>query len=95
MLDRKRARTLDFVLGGVDLLEGGNEERCSLTGTVLGTSNNISTHEGNRDGLFLNWGRSLETFLVDAHQQLTLEVVVLETVSLCLGNVLLKTKTKT
>lgn len=46
---------LDGVLGGVDLLDEWNRVRTSLTGSVLGSSNDVLSFESDGDAVFLNW----------------------------------------
>jgi hypothetical protein len=99
---------LDLLDFGVDTLEGRDDEGGGLSRSVLGTSEDVATGEGDGDGFFLNGRGTLElrtqvmsgirrrkrreegthTGLKDTHQQLALEEVVLELVTLGVGDIL-------
>ena len=64
----------------------------SLTCPVLRSREDIPAGEGNGDALLLDGAGLFKTFLVDAHQQLPLEQVILKVVALCLCDILLTTR---
>ncbi|RBQ82883.1 hypothetical protein VDGD_21002 [Verticillium dahliae] len=69
---------LDFGDFGVDLFEGGDNEGGGLAGAVLGAGQDIATGQGDRDGFFLDGRGLLKTGLEDSHQQIPLQLEVLE-----------------
>mmetsp|Transcript_28839 Transcript_28839/g.72338 ORF Transcript_28839/g.72338 Transcript_28839/m.72338 type:complete len:287 (+) Transcript_28839:1765-2625(+) len=73
---------LDLVLGSVHLLKHRDGESGGLAGAILGTGEDVTTCERDRDALLLDGAGPLEALLVDAHQQLPLEKIVLEVVAL-------------
>jgi len=52
----------------------------------------VASNQRHRNTLFLDWRRILPTLLENPHQQLALEVVILEAVPLCCSHVLNKPK---
>ena len=83
-----RFRTLHVVLGGIHLLQGRNQKGGGLSSSVLRSGEHIAVHQDLWDGLFLDGRRRLESLLVDAHQELALQIVILERVSVRSGNIL-------
>lgn len=51
-------------------------------------SEDVASGEGDRDGLLLDWTRTLETSFEDAHEKLAFEKVVLEVVAFGVEDVL-------
>lgn len=70
------------VLLEIDALENWDEIGACFSGAVLGAGEDVAAGEGDWDGGFLDRGRMLEPHLVDAHEQVALEIVVLELVAL-------------
>jgi hypothetical protein len=73
---------LDLRLGGVYLLQHRDAEGCGLAGAVLGARQDVAAGQGNGYALLLNGRWLFEALLVDAHEQLPLEEVVLKVVAL-------------
>lgn len=82
--------TLDLRLGGVYFLQHWDAEGCCLACAVLGPSQDITACQGDGDAFFLNGGGLFKALLVDAHQELPLQEIVLEIVALGGGHVLQK-----
>lgn len=71
-------------------LKGGNNEGCGFSSAVLRSRKDVSSCQGNRDGLFLNWRGLLEACLEDSHHKLALDEEVLKLKSLGRGYVLME-----
>mmetsp|Transcript_15818 Transcript_15818/g.40766 ORF Transcript_15818/g.40766 Transcript_15818/m.40766 type:complete len:470 (-) Transcript_15818:225-1634(-) len=85
---RHEDHRLDVGLGGVRLLEHGDDEGGGLSRAVLRAGQDVAPRERDWDRLLLDGRGTLKARLEDAHQQLTLEEVVLELVALGRGDVL-------
>mmetsp|Transcript_59395 Transcript_59395/g.173770 ORF Transcript_59395/g.173770 Transcript_59395/m.173770 type:complete len:237 (-) Transcript_59395:304-1014(-) len=86
-LQRELARgheyqALDDVLGGRALLEQRDDEGAGLAGAVLGARQHGLPRQGDRDAILLDRRGLLVALLEDPHEELALEVVVLEVVAL-------------
>ena len=68
------------------------KEASRRTCPVLCSGEDITTGEGNWDALLLDWTGLLEPFLVNAHEKLPLEQVVLKIVTLRFCDILLARK---
>ena len=79
---------MDLVLRGVDLFEHGDAEGRGLSGAVLRAGEDVPAGEGDRDALLLDGAGPLKALLVDAHEELPLEEIVLKLVTLCCCNIL-------
>ena len=72
----------------VGLLQDRDRKCGGFARAVLCTRKDVPAGEGDGDARFLDGRRLLEALLKDAHEQLDLEIVVLEVVPLCVGNIL-------
>ena len=79
---------LEFLFGAVGLVQSRDNESSSLSGSILSTSEDILSTEGNRDGFLLDGGWGLISLLENTHQKLTLQVKIFEFFNLGLGNIL-------
>ena len=75
---RDQEEGLDFVLGYVDLLEGGYDEGGSLTGAIFGTGEDVAFCKGDRNGFFLDRRGLFKTGFEYTHEEFAAEVHVLE-----------------
>lgn len=73
---------LDFVLRDVDALEDRDHVRACLSGAVLGASQDVAASQCDWDARLLDGRWSFPALLENAHQELSLETVVLEFMSL-------------
>jgi len=79
---------LDLIAGRVHPLQDGDRERGRLARPVLGAREDVPPRQRDGDGFLLDGGRLVEAVLVDAHEELPLEEVVLEFIALGAGDVL-------
>ena len=85
---RDEDEALDFGDLGVDLFESGNNEGCGFAGAVLCTRKDVSAGKSNGYAFFLNRGGLFETSFENAHEQVPLQLEVLELQPLCVCNIL-------
>jgi hypothetical protein len=81
---------LDDILAGVHLLQHGDGEGRRLARAILGASQYVSACQCDGDALLLDGGGFFEALLIDAHQQLTLEEIILEVVALGSRDILVR-----
>ena len=85
---RDQDHGLDLVAARVEALEDRDAEGRGLARAVLGAREDVAARQRDRDRLLLDRRGPLEPLLVDAHEELALEEVVLELVALGAGDVL-------
>ena len=68
----------DLAVGGLDLLESGQDEDGRLSHAGLGLAQDVHAQHGLRDALVLHLGRVLKAAVDDCAQQLRLEEEVTE-----------------
>lgn len=73
---------LDFVLRHVDALQDWDHVRACFACAVLCARQDVAACQCDWDARLLNWRWSFPALLEDAHQELTLETIVLEFMSL-------------
>mmetsp|Transcript_29883 Transcript_29883/g.63645 ORF Transcript_29883/g.63645 Transcript_29883/m.63645 type:complete len:297 (-) Transcript_29883:361-1251(-) len=78
---------LDAVLGGLDTLQDGDDVGGRLSRAVLGAREEVAAGEGDRNALLLDGRGLVEAFLVDAHEELPLEVKVFKLAAFRVGDV--------
>mmetsp|Transcript_1791 Transcript_1791/g.4137 ORF Transcript_1791/g.4137 Transcript_1791/m.4137 type:complete len:435 (-) Transcript_1791:147-1451(-) len=78
---------LDAVLGGLDTLQDGDDVGGRLSRAVLGAREEVAAGESDRDALLLDGRGLVEAFLVDAHEELPLEVKVFKLAAFRVGDV--------
>lgn len=81
-------RTLNVCLACIDLFQCGNQEGRGFSSAVLRTCEDVAIHQDLWNGLLLNRRRSLKALFIDAHQQLSLQIVVFKRVSIRCGYIL-------
>jgi hypothetical protein len=80
---------LDLRAARVHLFQNGDAKGRGFARAVFRAREHVAPRQGNGDGFFLNRGGFFKALLVDAHEELALEEVVLEVVALGVGHVLL------
>ena len=87
LASRDENQHLKFFLGPVGLVQRRDNESSSLSSSVLSTSEDILSTEGNRDGFLLDGGWGLVTLLENTHQKLTLQIKIFKFFDLGLSNI--------
>ena len=80
--------TLNLFLIRVGLFEAGNNVRRRLSGSVLGSGQDISILQDNRDGFLLNRRWPLKSLFENSHEEFSLEEKVFKFSSLGVGDIL-------
>ena len=71
-------QSLSFRVLGIDAFQGGDDEGCGLSGTVLCASEDIPASESHGYCFFLNGRRFLKAGLEYAHHELSFDVEIFE-----------------
>ena len=87
---RTRTCTLNVVEGSVDLLQERDEVSAGLPRAVLGPGQQVLACQRYGNAFLLDGGGGLVALLVDAHEQVSLQAVVLKLVALPPLHILVK-----